>query len=254
MCISGSVSSCTMFRSSSISSPCVSISTGLPNWRERSRTIRAMRLNSGPMGTSRMAMAVFCNSAVMRVNCAMLRCRRGLFSAARSGSWRTSDCAMTISPAMSTRIVELGGVHFHRHRFVLVLGRFGGGRGRRSAAVRAACFGGGRGARASPAASGLTAAAISTRPAACRSGSDISRRECGQKRLVRRAAAPTAGSARSIPDGSTSRRRSSALSRMTSMAEGVRDSLGAAGAIQDRFGFVSEFLDRPRVPETRPAL
>ena len=83
--------------------PAVSISTCLPNWRERSRTRRAMRRNNGPMGTSRIAMAVFCNSAVMRVSCAMLRCSRWLLTAANSGSWRTSDSAITISPAMSTR-------------------------------------------------------------------------------------------------------------------------------------------------------
>ena len=50
MCISGSANSSTMVRSSSMSSPCVSISTCLPNWRDRSRTSRAIRRKSGPIG------------------------------------------------------------------------------------------------------------------------------------------------------------------------------------------------------------
>ena len=103
MCIKGSASSSTMVRSISVSSPLISNSAGLPIFRERSLTCRATRWNNCPMGTSRIAMEVFWISLVIRASCARLRRSRGLFSNVRSGSWRTMDCAITISPAMSTR-------------------------------------------------------------------------------------------------------------------------------------------------------
>jgi hypothetical protein len=65
MCIGGSDSSSAMVLSGSVFSPHVTSSTCLATFRDRSRTWRAVRWKSWPIGTIRIAMAVRCTSPVM---------------------------------------------------------------------------------------------------------------------------------------------------------------------------------------------
>jgi len=73
MWTSGSPISSTTVRSSSVSSPLVTKETFFPKSRARSRARRSIFWNVGLIGIMRSAIAVDCNSFVMRLNWATLR-------------------------------------------------------------------------------------------------------------------------------------------------------------------------------------
>ena len=130
MCINGSANSSTMVRSSSISSPWVSISTCLPNWRERSRTRRAMRRKSGP---DRHQAHRHGGLLQLRRDARQLRdlaleqrvLEGGQFLIVAHQRFGDHHFAGHID-----QVIEFGGVDFDRHGLLAAARRGGGGRGR----------------------------------------------------------------------------------------------------------------------------
>ena len=104
MWTSGSESSSTMLRSSSVSSPLRTSCTCLFCLAARSRTRRFIFWNVALIGTMRSDMVVRWSSLVMRRSWARLRARCRLGSFNNSGSWTTMDSEMTSSPTRSMRL------------------------------------------------------------------------------------------------------------------------------------------------------